>query len=162
MSSAAYDAKEKLEAALGIGLEAVKLAIRTDPIAKLIWDHSVALIASLEQNPVPPAIDATKLQNSLEAVEKVYKDGFAAGVDWSQGPYGKGLPNVNEYWRQYPGVNGDVRPAEPLRDMSAEAQAKADACIHSFRYTGTDGHGSHKGEDHYRCVKCGVGEYRHD
>lgn len=35
-------------------------------------------------------------------------------------------------------------------------------CDHDWRFTGSDYHGSHKGEDHYRCTKCGKGEYRHD
>lgn len=35
-------------------------------------------------------------------------------------------------------------------------------CSHDWEYTGYDRGGSHKGEDHYRCRKCGAGEYRPD
>jgi hypothetical protein len=33
-------------------------------------------------------------------------------------------------------------------------------CQHVWQYSGTDPHGSHKGEDAYRCTKCHETEYR--
>jgi hypothetical protein len=33
-------------------------------------------------------------------------------------------------------------------------------CRHEWQYSGTDPHGSHKGEDAYRCTKCHETEYR--
>lgn len=33
-------------------------------------------------------------------------------------------------------------------------------CQHNWQYSGTDPHGSHKGEDAYRCTKCHETEYR--
>ena len=33
-------------------------------------------------------------------------------------------------------------------------------CRHEWQYSGTDPHGSHKGEDAYRCTKCHGTEYR--
>jgi len=46
---------------------------------------------------------------------------------------------------------------------AALTQEKPDAepsCEHEWRYTGTDYHGSHKGEDAYYCHKCGETEYQ--
>lgn len=32
-------------------------------------------------------------------------------------------------------------------------------CKHDYEYLGTDPHGSHKGEDYYKCRKCGATGY---
>lgn len=42
------------------------------------------------------------------------------------------------------------KPAEPV------------SCEHEWRYTGTDYHGSHKGEDSYDCKKCRAWKYELD
>ncbi len=46
-------------------------------------------------------------------------------------------------------------PAPPPQPQQA-------VCVHDWRYEGTDGHGSHKGEDMYYCHKCRTYEYRDD
>ena len=47
--------------------------------------------------------------------------------------------------------------------MTLTEQMKADGqkvCKHTWHYAGTDYHGSHKGDDAYRCSKCRMIEYR--
>ena len=139
MSSANFEAKERLEAALGTSLEAVKMAITTDPTARLIWDHSVALVASLVQNSVR---DVHKIEVNLEAwaaylsfqatspdedagfdyaqlmYEKVYKDGFDKGADVTQAHMAhrrtfRLTEQSDRTWRAYLGLNS---PAAPFKD----------------------------------------------
>lgn len=47
--------------------------------------------------------------------------------------------------------------------VTTEGQSVGEAeCDHTWRYTGTDYHGSHKGEDCYECSKCQRWQYRLD
>lgn len=59
-------------------------------------------------------------------------------------------------------IEGLVKEVERLYKLPAGQQAEkaADTCQHDFRYVGTDYHGSHKGEDAYKCTKCPAREYR--
>lgn len=173
MSSSTYDARERFLASFGIGLEAAKLAINTEPAARAIFDHAVAFIADLlpKKDVVHP-----------ETARRVLDIGFKYGVDWSQGPYGSmGLPSnmteaMERAWHQFEqGVSLEpAKPAPPKNEatrilenriaastgVSPSARERCAPGSHDWRYTGTDAHGSHKGEDCYRCSKCDDVEYR--
>jgi hypothetical protein len=45
---------------------------------------------------------------------------------------------------------------ERIETALNEGNSNVAGCEHDWEYTRTDYHGSHKGEDHYRCRKCGT------
>lgn len=47
-----------------------------------------------------------------------------------------------------------------LSPRRLETESSPETCQHKWQYQGTDGHGSHKGEDLYYCSVCNKMEYR--
>ncbi len=45
------------------------------------------------------------------------------------------------------------------RRVITSSVIRDEKCDHKWSYTGTDYHGSHKGEDHYECNSCGSWKY---
>lgn len=50
---------------------------------------------------------------------------------------------------------------EKYAELRNDDQFLYNECVnHDWQYTGYDRGGSHKGEDHYQCWRCKMGEYR--
>lgn len=157
------DAHELMLSSFGIGKDAVRLALDTDPMVKAVYDTLHRLISDILQVNYDQRRRKTV---DTETAKTIFDAGWKAGVsNVATNPlYGMGEAKQAAFEMLLQGIDptAPAKPAEPTpKAPSAKAiDVSQHHCNHNWRYTGTDGHGSHKGEDHYRCVNCGEGEYR--
>lgn len=152
------DAHELMFSSFGIGKDAVRLALETDPMVKAVYDTLHHLIADILQINYDQRRRKTV---DVETAKTIFDVGWKSGSNAIAQGTRHGLETVKQaaFEMMLQGID-PTEPAKPAAPPKEVNMAKSHHCEHNWRYTGTDGHGSHKGEDYYRCVNCGEGEYR--
>lgn len=116
MSSNTYDAKERFLESFGIGIDAAKLAIKTEPAARAIFDHAVAFIE--KYSPSHKVVDrATGF--------RIFNAGFEAGATGIDLARRSARPKsmheaVSEAWEEFLHTpsSGVAEPAPPKNEAT--------------------------------------------